>query len=155
VPSPKPPRVLCCHDRGEFSIARARRRITRRPDLADAQVSGLEGGQNLRFVRRCAPMPERSPRSRQWRYWGMAAKSESPVRGGRYVVVGPSTTKECRGWPIHDKRGPGADVPAGASGPGVTAAPALAQGSLMIKGFPAWAMEKPMIMEPDGLGAKV
>jgi len=100
-------------------------------------------------------MPERSPRSRQWRYWGMAAKSESPVRGGRYVVVGPSTTKECRGWPIHDKRGPGADVPAGASGPGVTAAPALAQGSLMIKGFPAWAMEKPMIMEPDGLGAKV
>ena len=62
-----------------------------------------------------------------WRpsLWGELGKSESPARSDRYVVVGPSTTKECRGWPNHDKRAPGTHVPAGASGPGVTPAPVL------------------------------
>ena len=36
---------------------------------------------------------------------GRVGKSESPARGDLYVVVGPSTTEECRGWTIHDKRG--------------------------------------------------
>ena len=44
---------------------------------------------------------------------------------GAFVVVGPTTTLFRRRWANHDIRGPGAGVPAGASGPGVTAAPAL------------------------------
>ena len=55
---------------------------------------------------------------------GRHARSESLAPGSRYVVMGPTTTKECREVSYHDKRGPRARVPAGASNPGVTAAPA-------------------------------
>ena len=89
------------------------------------------------------------------------AKPGNPARGDRYVVAGPTTTKECRRWTIHDKRGPGAHVPAGASGPGVTAAPAPGPGALMIMEFRRGGRHKAVITsqqdrhESDGTYGRV
>jgi hypothetical protein len=48
---------------------------------------------------------------------------KTPARGGRYVVVAPTTTKECRGGAHHDKRSRGTHVLTGASDPAITVAP--------------------------------
>src|SRR6516165_12308435 len=77
----------------------------------------------------------------------------APALCGGNVVVGPSTTKECRGWSIHDKRGPGAHVPAGASGPGVTATWPSAGGSFDdhgISGCPATPNRADPGQQPTG-----
>jgi len=104
-------------------IRRRRARIRGLPRRSlpdDLNGSAAGGGCDARPENSSAIFPPWRPS-----LWGELGKSESPARSDRYVVVGPSTTKECRGWPNHDKRAPGTHVPAGASGPGVTPAPAL------------------------------
>jgi len=83
-------------------------------------AAGVWGrGDGVEVARRQWPFQDRPRRGEGWL---CPRCQEPPAMMPDEPLAGERLPDQCRSWPIHDKRGRGVHVPAGASGPGVTAA---------------------------------